>query len=29
LLPNHIVDRKQIFSVNDLRAYKRNRDWSQ
>ncbi len=26
LLPSHIVGRKQIFSVNDLRAYKRNRD---
>ena len=26
LLPSHIVDRKQMFSVNDLRAYKRNRD---
>jgi len=26
LLPSHIVGRKQMFSVNDLRAYKRNRD---
>ena len=26
LLPSHIVGRKKIFSVNDLRAYKRNRD---
>jgi excisionase family DNA binding protein len=26
LLPSHIVGRKQIFSVNDLRTYKRNRD---
>jgi excisionase family DNA binding protein len=26
LIPSHIVGRKQMFSVNDLRAYKRNRD---
>ena len=26
LLPSHIVGRKQMFSVNDLRAHKRNRD---
>ena len=26
LLPSHIVGRKKIFSVNDLRAYKRNRN---
>ena len=26
LLPSHIVGRKQMFSVNDLRAHKHNRD---
>ena len=26
LLPSQIVGRRQMFSVNDLRAYKRNRD---
>ena len=26
LIPSHVVGRNQMFSANDLRAYKRNRD---